>query len=62
MTIVIGAIVYRLIIDIVLQLGVAPTDLKLFSALILAIALSTPLLRGKLKVIKKGKKKGGKLA
>ncbi|WP_413524282.1 ABC transporter permease [Carnobacterium divergens] len=62
MTIVIGAIVYRLIIDIVLQLGVAPTDLKLFSALILAIALSTPLLRGKLKGMKKSKKKGGKLA
>lgn len=48
-TIVIGSIVYRLIIDLVLQLGVDPQDIKLFSALILAIALSTPLLKKKRK-------------
>ena len=48
-TIVIGSIVYRLIIDLVLQLGVDPQDIKLFSALILASALSTPLLKKKRK-------------
>lgn len=48
-TIVIGAIIYRLIIDLVLQIGVEPQDIKLFSAIILAIALSTPLLKKKAK-------------
>ncbi|WP_035053952.1 ABC transporter permease [Carnobacterium pleistocenium] len=52
-TIVIGAIVYRLIIDLVLQLGVEPQDIKLFSAIILAIALSTPLLKKKVKKAKR---------
>jgi putative ABC transport system permease protein len=50
LTIVIGSIVYRLIIDLVLQLGIDPQDIKLFSALILAIALSTPLIKKKSKV------------
>ncbi|SEK88268.1 putative ABC transport system permease protein [Carnobacterium iners] len=50
LTIVIGSIVYRLIIDLVLQLGIDPQDIKLFSALILAIALSTPLIKKKTKV------------
>ncbi|MCA9765363.1 MAG: ABC transporter permease [Carnobacterium sp.] len=49
LTIVIGSIVYRLIIDLVLQLGIDPQDIKLFSALILAIALSTPLIKKKSK-------------
>ncbi len=52
LTIVIGSIVYRLIIDLVLQLGIDPQDIKLFSALILAIALSTPLIRKKSKIRK----------
>lgn len=42
--IVCGAIIYRLIIAAVLELGVAPTDLKLFSALILTLCLASPLL------------------
>ena len=49
LTIVVGSIVYRLIIDLVLQLGIDPQDIKLFSALILAIALSTPLIKKKAK-------------
>jgi putative ABC transport system permease protein len=57
-TIVIGSIIYRLIIDLVLQLGVEPQDIKLFSAIILAIALSTPLLKKKVKRINR---KGAKL-
>lgn len=51
-TIVIGSIVYRLIIDLVLQLGIDPQDIKLFSALILALALSTPLIKRKAKTKK----------
>lgn len=48
-TIAIGSVVYRLIIDLVLQLNVEPQDIKLFSAIILAIALSTPLIKKKSK-------------
>jgi putative ABC transport system permease protein len=60
-TIVIGSIVYRLIIDLVLQLGIDPQDIKLFSALILALALSTPLIKGKTKTHKKKRSVKGEL-
>lgn len=58
MMIVVGSIIYRLIIAVVLEMGVAPTDLKLFSAIILTICLASPLLRGKLKRTKKRELKG----
>ncbi|MGX7417460.1 ABC transporter permease [Carnobacterium gallinarum] len=61
--IIAGSIIYRLIIAIVLEFGVAPTDLKLYSAIILTICLASPLLRSKLRVSLKpkaaAKKKGG---
>lgn len=62
MMIVVGSIIYRLIIAVVLEMGVAPTDLKLFSAIILTICLASPLLRGKLKRTKKRelKEEGGR--
>jgi len=47
-TLVIGSIIYRLIIALVLEMGMAPTDLRLFTALTVAVALSLPLVRGKL--------------
>ncbi|MCL2616648.1 MAG: ABC transporter permease [Defluviitaleaceae bacterium] len=47
-TLVVGAIVYRLIIALVLEMGMAPTDLRLFTAITVAIALSLPMLRDKL--------------
>ncbi|SFG98162.1 putative ABC transport system permease protein [Desulfotomaculum arcticum] len=43
--VVIGSIVYRLVIAVVLQLGLAPTDLKLFTAVLVALALSSPVLK-----------------
>ncbi|WP_157455541.1 ABC transporter permease [Carnobacterium maltaromaticum] len=55
--IIIGSIIYRLIIAGVLELGVAPTDLKLFSAIILTICLASPLLRSKLRGLLKLKLK-----
>lgn len=55
--IIIGSIIYRLIIAGVLELGVAPTDLKLFSAIILTICLASPLLRSKLRGLLKLKSK-----
>ena len=42
-----GSIIYRIIIAIVLQLGLKATDLKLLTAIIVAIALSVPVLNKK---------------
>ncbi|MDF2557530.1 MAG: transporter permease [Bacillales bacterium] len=46
MCVVLGSTIYRMIIALVLNLGMAPTDLKLISALLLAVILSSPLLKG----------------
>lgn len=45
-TVIIGSIVYRLILMIVLQLGFNTNDLKLISAIILALCLALPSIRG----------------
>lgn len=45
--VVLGSIVYRIVIAIVLYLGMPPNDLKLFTAIIVAIALSLPLVKTK---------------
>jgi putative ABC transport system permease protein len=42
-----GSIVYRLLIAISLRLGIAPTDLKLLTAVLVVIALSIPTVRKK---------------
>lgn len=55
---VIGAIIYFVVIAIVLQLGLETTDLKLFSALIVALFLAIPYLKGK--YFTQAGKKGGK--
>ncbi len=47
--VVLGSILYRVIIAVVLQLGLDTNDLKLFSALLVAAALSVPLLRQRVK-------------
>ena len=47
-TLVAGAILYRLFIALVLEMGMAPTDLRLFQAITVAIALTLPLIRDKL--------------
>lgn len=48
--VILGSIVYRLVIAVVLQLGMPPNDLKLFTAVLVAVALSMPMLKGKLKL------------
>ena len=45
LAVVFGSLVYRIIIAVVLQLGLKSTDLKLLTALIVAAALSIPVLR-----------------
>ncbi|MDD3430038.1 MAG: ABC transporter permease [Oscillospiraceae bacterium] len=47
-SIVCGAIIYYIIIAVVLQCGLQTTDLKLFSAVIVALALSLPLFKNKM--------------
>ena len=46
--VVLGSIVYRIVIALVLEMGMPPNDLKLFTAVLVAIALSLPLLKTKL--------------
>jgi putative tryptophan/tyrosine transport system permease protein len=43
--VVLGSTLYRLIIAVVLRLGFQPTDLKLFTAVIVTIALISPFLK-----------------
>lgn len=48
-SVVLGSIVYRIVIAVVLQLGMPPNDLKLFTAALVALALSLPVLQAKWK-------------
>lgn len=45
--IIIGSVIYRIIIAVVLQLGLNTDDLKLLTAVVVAIALSVPVLKKK---------------
>ena len=45
---VFGSIIYRIVIAVVLQLGLKSTDLKLLTALIVAVALSVPVVKAKI--------------
>ena len=42
-----GSVVYRLIISLGMRLGLAPTDLKMATGLMVVIALAVPAIRGK---------------
>jgi len=50
-SIVVGSIIYRIIIAIVLQMGLNTNDLKLLTAIVVAIALSIPVLKKKKVVV-----------
>ena len=52
MSVVMGSIIYRIIIAVVLQLGLKSTDLKLLTAIIVALALALPVLKKKFKKTK----------
>ena len=45
--VVLGSIVYRVVIAVVLYLGMPPNDLKLFTAILVAMALALPLFKAK---------------
>ena len=60
-SVVIGCVIYFAVIALVLQLGLSTTDLKLFSALIVAIFLAIPYWTGRYRATHPSKeKKGGK--
>ncbi|WP_423190288.1 ABC transporter permease [Alkalibacterium sp. f15] len=48
LTVVLGSVIYRLLILIVLEMNVDPQDLKLFSAILLALALRLPAIQERL--------------
>ncbi|MCI2170760.1 ABC transporter permease [Schleiferilactobacillus perolens] len=53
-TIIVGAVVYRLIIAFVLWLGVDPNDLRLFYAVLLTVLLALPLAQ---KLVRQGQRR-----
>lgn len=46
--VLLGSIVYRAVIAIVMRMGLPTTDLKLFTAVLVVVAMSSPLIKGKL--------------
>jgi ABC-type uncharacterized transport system permease subunit len=44
--VVCGSVVYRAVLALVLRLGLAPTDFKLLTALIVVVALASPQVKG----------------
>jgi putative ABC transport system permease protein len=57
-SLVLGAVAYRIIIAFVLELGLAPTDLRLFTAITVAIALSLPVFKTYLGALKNSVRRG----
>lgn len=47
-SVVLGSVVYRIVVAAVLAMGMPPNDLKLFTSVLVAIALSLPLIKAKL--------------
>jgi putative ABC transport system permease protein len=47
LAIVLGSVIYRIIIAAVLQLGMDTDDMKLLTAVVVALALSVPVLKKK---------------
>ena len=48
-SVVLGSVVYRIVIAVVLQMGMPPNDLKLFTSVLVAVALSMLLIKAKFK-------------
>ena len=53
-SVILGSIVYRAGIAVVLQMGMPPNDLKLFTAILVALALSLPLIQARWNKFRKG--------
>lgn len=59
-SVVIGSVIYRVIIAVVLYFGMRSTDLKLFTAIVVALALALPVFRGWLREKLPRRRKEGK--
>ena len=59
-SIVIGSIIYRIIVALVLQMGLNTDDLKILTAILVAIALTIPVMLSKRKQVSMYKKLTGK--
>ena len=53
-SVVLGSIVYRGVVAFVLWLGMNPNDLKLLTAVIVAVALALPLIKSKMQKLRAG--------
>lgn len=47
-SVILGSVAYRIVIAAVLQMGMPPNDLKLFTSILVAFALAMPLIKSKL--------------
>ena len=56
LSLILGAVTYRVIIALVLKLGMPTNDLKLFTALTVALALSLPMFRDHLNTLRRSAK------
>ncbi len=54
-SVVLGSVVYRIVIAVVLAMGMPPNDLKLFTSVLVALALAMPLIKDKLSGRKVGR-------
>ncbi len=59
-SVILGAVAYRIIIAFVLKAGLTPNDLKLFTAITVAICLVLPMFKGYLNTVKKSAGISGK--
>lgn len=59
-SIVVGSVIYRIIVAVVLQLGLNTDDLKLLTAILVAVALTVPIVMNKQKQLSMYKKLTGK--
>lgn len=59
-SIVVGSVIYRIVVAVVLQLGLNTDDLKLLTAILVAIALTVPIVMNKHKQLSMYKKLTGK--
>ena len=57
---VLGGVIYYIVIQLVLQMGLNANDLKLFSALVVALFLGVPYWKGQLSAKHVNTNKGGK--
>ncbi|MBM7853879.1 putative ABC transport system permease protein [Desulfohalotomaculum tongense] len=57
--VILGSVVYRAVIALVMRLGLPTTDLKLFTAVLVVLAMSSPIIKEKVSTLQsRGKERG----